>query len=100
MKIKKIVDNTDNRREFNRAYKIYLERKGKIRCSYCKFHKSENTDSKWYGGFYDEKKNKYDIRYPNWKLVSKNKKQWMKNSIKVSKEKSRRLFSNYVDIEW
>jgi len=103
MKAKKIVETTTNRGEFNRAYKRYLENQPNgIRCSYCKYHKGENGNKKWYGGFYDEKKNRYDITHPNWKLVSKNRKQWMKNSTKISERKSTHPFSNrmYVDIVW
>jgi len=85
-----IVDTTTSRSEFNRAYKGYLEKKGKIHCTYCGYHKSENDDTKkWYGGYiYDDmetccgKRKKINTRYPNWKLVSKQSKQWMKTSIK------------------
>lgn len=31
----------------------------------------------------DDTKGKYRTRYPNWKLVSKNKKQWMKKPLKL-----------------
>lgn len=100
MKAKKIVDNTTNRSEFNRAYKIYLEhRKNGIHCSFCKYHRGENRTTKWYGGFIDDKKEK--IRYPNWKLVSKNRKQWMEKQTKISKEKLTRLSKReYIDITW
>lgn len=99
MKVKKIVDQTTNRSEFNRAYKQYLESKGKIHCSYCKYHRGENDDKNWYGGFKDE--NKIDIRYPNWKLVSKNRKQWMKKPTSVSEEKFTRFGKRiYIDITW
>lgn len=97
MKAKKIVDNTTNRSEFNRAYKSYLEHgKNGIHCSYCKYHRGENRTNKRYGGFIDE-----NMRYPNWKLVSKNSKQWMKKQTKVSKTKLTRLSKRiYVDITW
>ncbi len=89
MKAKKIVDNTVNRREFNHVYKEYLERKGKIHCSRCPYHLNENLDGKWYGGHFDAVKNDYKIRYPNWKLVSKQRKQWMKKPIKITEEVSK-----------
>jgi len=92
MKTKKIIGETTNRGEFNCAYKRYLEHKGKIHCSYCKYHKGENKTTKWYGGF-DE-----DITYPNWKLVSKNKKQWMKKPTKIKKEISRWNKKEYTEI--
>lgn len=77
MKSKKIKDTTTNRGEFNRAYKFYLEQKGRIRCSYCKYHRSENSSNNVYWG--DDK----HIKYPNWKLVSKHPKQWMKKPMTV-----------------
>jgi len=101
MKVKKVVDQTTNRGEFNRAYKEYLERKGKIHCSYCGYHRGENFTEKWYGGYKVENIDKIEIRYPNWKLVSKNCKQWMKKSISISEEKCR--WNNdrtYVEIKF
>lgn len=89
MKVKKVVDSTTNRYVFNRAYKEYLERKGKIHCSYCKFHKNENITTKWYGGHYDEKLGECKLRYPNWKLTTKNPKQWMDKRIKITEEVSK-----------
>ena len=93
MKTKKIVNNSTNRGEFNRAYKRYLECKGEIHCSYCGYHRGENKTSKWYGGF-------ENTRFPNWKLVSKNRKQWMKKQIVITKEKSRWNNNFYIDITW
>lgn len=94
-KAKKISKSTTNRGEFNRAYKEYLESTGKIHCSYCGYHRGENKTSKWYGGYVDEK-----IKYPNWKLVSKNRKQWMKKPLKKRVEKTRFLKIEYVTFEW
>lgn len=96
MKVKKIIDQTSNRGEFNRAYKRYLESKGKIRCGYCKCHSNENNNNKWYGGIKGG-----DIRYPNWKLVSKNRKQWMKKPISFN-EDYHHFFNKrtYIDITW
>ncbi len=95
MKAKKISKETTNRGEFNRAYKEYLERKSRIHCSYCKYHRNENYTGKWYGGNDDDK-----LKLPNWKLVSKNKKQWMAKPIK----KKKRYFFGYtrihIDITW
>jgi len=48
MKAKKIVEQSTNRSEFNKAYKIHLERTGKIRCSYCGYNRGENSTQKWY----------------------------------------------------
>lgn len=41
---KKIMDTTTNSRVYKRAYKRYLESKGKIYCSYCPYHEYENCD--------------------------------------------------------
>lgn len=86
--------STTNRTVFNRSYKLYLEQKGKIHCSFCKYHKGDNFNHKAYGGYVDK-----IINYPNWKLVSKERKQWMgkKNmKIKVSDENWRKV--DYVEI--
>lgn len=100
MKVKKILDSTTNRGEFNRVYKRYLEhKKNGIHCSYCKYHRGENKTTKWYGGFIDDKNE--NIRYPSWKLATKNRKQWMKKGIKVSSEKlTRHSKRTYIDITW
>lgn len=104
---KTICKTTTNRGEFNRAYKLHLEQNGKIRCSYCGYHHGENSEKKWYGGYvYDDmeicrgKRKGANTRFPNWKLVSKNKKQWMIKPIK----KKKRYFMGYsricIDITW
>jgi len=81
MKAKKIEQTSTNRGEFNRAYKHYLEKKGKIHCSYCPYNRGENDKRKFYS--FDTRQNGHiNARYPNWKLVSKNKKQWMTKPIK------------------
>jgi len=80
MRSKEIVQITTNCSEFNRAYKFYLEHKGKIRCSRCKYNRGENDKGKWYGSYHRTNGHTKTI-YPNWKLVSKNKKQWMKKPI-------------------
>ena len=106
MKTKKIMDSTGNRKVFNRVYKRYLEHK-EIHCSYCKFHRGENDTRKWYGGRENYDKKEIKIRYPNWKLVSKNRKQWMKKPMVVEKEKQTYAFSysfgrkiNYIEIKF
>jgi len=87
MKVKKIVDNTTSRSDFNRAYKRYLESKGKIHCSYCGYHSGENYGKKNSYGGYAKPLKRYDkIKYPNWKLVSKNRKQWEKKPLKITIE--------------
>lgn len=88
---------TSNNYVYNRLRKHYLANKGEIHCSFCGYHDNENNTTEWYGGYStfgygrDEDGNKLfskrvefkKIRYPNWKLVSKNGKQWMKKSMKT-----------------
>jgi hypothetical protein len=91
MKSKKIVENTTNRGDYNRAYKSYLtHRKNGIHCSYCKYHSNENYDGKWYGGFI-----RNEVRFPNWKLVSKNRKQWMEKSLVLEEVIKHNEFSHF-----
>jgi len=99
MKTKKIVNNSTNRGEFNRAYKAHLENTGKIHCSRCKYHDNENKTTKSYGG-YTRHNGKLPITYPNWKLVSKNRKQWMKKPMKINIEISRWSKHEFIDITW
>jgi hypothetical protein len=82
---KKLVKTTTHRGEFNRAYKIYLEQKALIHCSYCPYHRHENDGRRYYGG-YRRMNGHLSIRFPNWKLVSKNRKQWMEKPIKIITE--------------
>jgi hypothetical protein len=95
MKSKKISKTTTNRGEFNRAYKFYLEQKSRIHCSYCKYHRNENYTGKWYGGYSEEK-----IKLPNWKLVSKQPKQWMKKPIKKKIKYYGGYQRTYVEIKF
>lgn len=92
---KNLVKSTDSRSEFNRAYKRYLEHSGKIRCDRCGYHLGENNTDKSYGtkrfSYGDEAK----MIHPNWKLVSKNRKQWMKKPIKIVKQHVNRCHGYY-----
>jgi len=97
---KKIMDTTSNRGVFNKSRKIYLEQKGKIHCSRCPYHGCENADNKFYGTLMIRRHVNLDIknvRYPNWKLVSKNKKQWMKKKIKI-KRRNYKYFEDYFEL--
>lgn len=80
MKLKESIEKeiTTNRSVFNKCYKKYLEKTGKIRCSFCKYHKSENHTDNHYGGWED------NLKFPSWKLCTKNKKQWEKKKLKFS----------------
>ena len=103
MKAKIVVDNSANRGEFNRAYKHYLEKTGKIHCSYCGYNKNEKNTSKSNGGNIDKcngKRKGTNTRFPNWKLVSKNRKQWMKKPMRIKSGKLRWNNNTYIDITW
>jgi len=86
MKVKKIVEKSTNRIEFNKAYKIHLERTGKIHCSRCGYNRGENNADKYYYINEDAKYFKYDAKIPSWKLETKNRKQWMKKNRKLKKQ--------------
>lgn len=107
MKIIDVVKITNNRGEFNRAYKRHLEHQGRIHCSYCDYHRSENRTSKWYGGIeYDDmevcrgKRKGTNTRFPNWKLVSKNRKQWMIKPLHIKYDYGWGVNKMYIDITW
>lgn len=90
-KTKKQLDTTTNRTVYTRTRKHYLENKREIYCSLCPYHRIENMGrKKCYGGFDD------DIRYPSWKLSTKNRKQWMKKNIRKTTEAV--LYSKYYKI--
>jgi len=94
-----IVKTTTNRSEFNRAYKRYLESGiGAIRCSYCPYHRGENR-TKYYGGFIHK-----SVVHPNWKIVSKNRKQWMKKPLKKeTRNLNRGRYDNemiFISFKW
>jgi len=79
-KIKITMDITDNRSVYNKIRKRYLENTRKIHCARCSYHRGDNDDRKCYGSWPWKSKGEH-VRYPNWKLVSKNGKQWMKKPL-------------------
>ncbi|MCK9445665.1 hypothetical protein M0Q50_02100 [bacterium] len=68
---------TSNRYYYNRLRKGILDSTGEISCSYCSYHEGDNNRKKYYGGQVHDN-DEVCVKYPNWKFVSKNKKQWMK----------------------
>ena len=96
MKKSNEFETTTNRSLHTKLYRRNLEHTAKMRCSFCGPNKgcNQRAKTKSYGGF-DE-----DITIPNWKLVSKNPKQWMKKPIKSKKEKLRCNNREYVTITW
>ncbi len=67
------INTTDNRNIYNKLHKIDV-----CKCSHCPYHEHENLDHKIYGGRSDK-----DLKYPNWKLISKNSKQYQKKNLKL-----------------
>lgn len=86
---RKDYDWTNNRTYYNKLRKYYLEVDGNICCSYCKYNGGENSKKEWYGGF-----EKNSVKYPNWKIVSKNRKQWMK------KPKNYKVTTKVIEKTW
>ena len=74
-----------------RKKKLAKSRNG-IRCSYCQYHRNENYEGKWYGG--KEIDGKKNVRFPSWKLATKNRKQWM------SKPRTYRIVSEIWKPYW
>jgi hypothetical protein len=95
MKAKLIIKTTESRSAYNKARKIYLERKGEIHCSLCPYHGNENRDCNYYGGY-----EKDGIKYPNWKLISKNRKQWMNKKLKIEREYNHYAKGDYIEISF
>jgi hypothetical protein len=100
---------TNNRYVYNRIRKQQLEKTGKIRCAWCSYNGGENSTKKWYGSKFNIDKFNAgfeelieDVRWPSWKLVSKNKKQWMNKGINII-EKERRYLrgpQKYIEIKF
>ena len=85
------LKTTDNRTVYNHTLRNYLYSYGV--CDYCKPHGGCNRRNS-YGGFTDK-----PIKYPSWKLTTKNRKQWMDKSMKVVEQRiylsARRYFDDY-----
>ena len=79
---KSLMDTTSNSNVYNKARKRYLEHSGKLRCSICGYHRGENDTTKYYGTTCSWTGGK-KVRYPSWKLKSKNEKQWNKQKTKL-----------------
>ena len=81
------MKETTNRYEYNRVRKEFIGV-----CTFCGHHRGCNSMNKRYGKF----SSKSSMTYPNWKLVSKNKKQWEEKPL-VLKE-TVRIDREYVEI--
>lgn len=96
-KVKLISKTTDNRRVYSVYRKQLLESQRLIDCSRCPYHKVENYEGRYYGGRVD---GKHQITYPNWKLVSKNSKQWMDKPMKKIIDINYRYEYEYVEFQF
>jgi hypothetical protein len=77
------LKTTSNRSVYNKLRKRYLESTGKIRCSWCGYHKGENKITEFYGEvLYYQKNKKSRFKHPSWKLTSKARKQWQDKRVK------------------
>jgi hypothetical protein len=74
MKKKQVLQTTDNRSVYNHTLRNYLYNYGV--CDYCSPHRGCNRRNH-YGGFAHKK-----LKYPSWKQVSKNRKQWMDKPLR------------------
>lgn len=90
MKTEKMLKTTSSRSDFNRAYKVHLEKKGRIRCALCRYNKGENSTSV----FYRINSNYFGDKYPNWKLLSRNRKQWMYKKVRIEEKTINRFYNN------
>ena len=79
---------TTNRYVYNRYTKFYHAKYHDLHCEWCQYHKGENYDGNYYFG----------KKRPNWKLVSKNKKQWMKKPRMKTKTHIRYLYGEVTEI--
>ena len=77
---------TINRPYYNKLRKRQLEHVGDIGCSFCGYNRGENSKIKRYGINVDG-----DNRYPSWKLVTNNRKQWMEKPYHPEED---------YDLEW
>ena len=83
----------------NRNLHKKFRMKDELSCSYCGPNRGCNRKGKrHYGG--KEKDGVLDLRYPSWKLATKNRKQWYPKpkTYRLVKEQSRR-WSRFVWIE-
>lgn len=83
MKITEIKITT-NSALYNKLRKQELSYTGRIRCSYCPYHRGENLSG-------------YEGQNPSWKLTSKVSDQWRKKKIsKINDKFWRTRYSKYI----
>ncbi len=89
---------TTNRSVYNKLYKEY-----NAHCSYCKWHGLCTENWPWQSYYKNKYKGKEKAKYPNWKLVSKNQKQWMKKPLLFKEDINLHKYTPWeywIDIDW
>ncbi len=90
---------TTNRNLFNKLRKRILAQRRAIRCSYCRYNRGENDKNNWYGTRFSWAKMAHgETKYPNWKLVSKKRKQWMPGTYQIEERKG--MYRTYIKIKF
>lgn len=84
MRPREEYQSTSNRSVYNKLRKFILEHDYEIHCGRCAYHKCENDKKKYYYYVDEVPRSKFQRnRYPNWKLVSRNRKQWMPKNLRL-----------------
>lgn len=89
---RKEYENGTDRSSYNKLRKKFLSEQCDIRCSYCGWNSGENSSDKWYGSSKTLDENPPEnMKFPSWKLATKNRKQWQEKpkSYKIEKKPSR-----------
>lgn len=105
MRICDELRTTTNSAVFKKLYK------GKVSPGcYTKWHGYHSDHDPWPGYYaFAPKHGHHEVihwvhrgKYPNWKLVSKNKRQWMKKKLYIRRHfnQQRQAFYNYMSIYW
>lgn len=82
-------DSISDSKTYKRKLKGYV-----CHCSYCGYHRNEN----YRGKHYTTLRSIEHLKFPNWKLVSKNEKQYVPNTIEVFEYVNN--VRSYYKIEW
>jgi hypothetical protein len=98
MRVYQELRQTTNSNLYKKLYREYLNKK-EGKCSICTAHGGCNETNKWYGTNFSRKASQ-DIRYPSWKLVSKNRKQWMKKPLKIKTRELKLDKTTYFQLYW
>ena len=78
----------------NRIYNLSVYQCNDLCCKSCVNRRRREDYSIW------TTKKRVHAKFPNWKLVSKNKKQWMKKPLKYIPYSNYRIDFHYTTIKW